>query len=508
MKLLPLLAVASALLALGLSATAQTPTTPSDAPSLTIYNENFAVVRQTLPLDLKAGLNHVTVNDITAHIEPDSIILRDPAGKRTLQIREQNYRADPLSQKFLLHYYEGKTISFQSYRDQNGKTETVQGKIISSGNGPYSSPYNQPDYYQPQTPSGQPIIEVDGKIQFGLPGLPLFPALPDDSIVKPTLDWTLETDKPGLFNADLAYISEGMTWNAAYNVVAPETDNGTMNMVGWVTMQNNTGKTFTNANIKLMAGDVNKISPTNGYLRPMDAIEGAANLNLVNQDVTEKAFDEYHLYTLPHPTTLRDGETKQVEFIHAEHIKYKQIYVYDGADIDLNQYNGWSYENIRGSQDYGTKSNTKVAVMREFVNSKANGLGIPLPKGRMRFYKQDTDGQLEFTGENNIDHTPKDETVRVYTGNAFDLTGERTQTNYKINNDLRWLDEAFSIKVSNHKTTPVDIRIVEHLYRGANWSVPVHSDPFVKPDAHTINFTVHLAPSEVKTVTYMAHYTW
>lgn len=490
-------------------ATAQTPPVFSAAPALTIYNQDFAVIRQTLPLTLKAGLNHVTVNDITVHLEPDSVILRDPTGRRTLQIREQNYRADPLSQDLLLSYYEGQTIPFLVTHGDH--TETVQGKIIRSGYAPYANPYNQ-GFYQPQTSSNQPIIEVNGKIQFGLPGQPQFPALPNDGILKPTLDWTLETDKAGPLNAELAYISEGMTWSASYNVVAPETGNGTMDMVGWVTMQNHSGKTFPNARIKLMAGDVNKVQPAGLVVSLFrnSAADYATKSNLGGPPVTENTFDEYHLYTLQHPTTLRDGETKQVEFIHADGIKYKQIYVYDGAYIDPSQYNGWTYENIRGSQSYGTQSNPKVAVMREFINSQANGLGIPLPKGRVRFYKRDADGQLEFTGENTIDHTPKDETLRVYTGNAFDLSGERIQTNYTLTSSTNHtaVDESFSLKVRNHKTTPVELRIVEHLYRGPNWTIPVHSAPFLKTDAHTIEFRVTLAPNEEKTVTYTAHYTW
>ena len=237
------------------------------------------------------------------------------------------------------------------------------------------------------------------------------------------------------------------------------------------------------------------------------AVVSPVNSDLGGPPVTENTFDEYHLYTLQHPTTLRDRETKQVEFVRAQSIKYKQIYVYDGASIDPNQ-TDWSYETIRGQQGYGTQSNPKVAVMREFVNSEANGLGIPLPKGRVRFYKQDADGQLEFTGENQIDHTPKDETLRVYTGNAFDLTGERVQTDYKSTYDSHTTDELFSIKVRSHKTQPVEVRIVEHLYRGQTWTITAHSNTFLKTDAHTIEFRVTLAPDEEKVVTYTAHYTW
>ena len=216
----------------------------------------------------------------------------------------------------------------------------------------------------------------------------------------------------------------------------------------------------------------------------------------------------YHFYTLANPTTLRDREIKQVEFARAANVPSTTIYVYDGLQLDPNQYNGWNYDNIRNSPEYGTQSNRKVYTMREFVNSKANGLGIPLPKGRMRFYRRDTDGQLEFIGENDIDHTPKDETVRVYTGIAFDLAGDRKQTNFTIDNSKQILDESFAITLHNHKTTPTEFRVVEHLYRGAAWAITAKTNTFLKTDAHTLEFRVTVAPGADKTINYTAHYTW
>lgn len=223
--------------------------------------------------------------------------------------------------------------------------------------------------------------------------------------------------------------------------------------------------------------------------------------------VTQKTFDEYHLYTLPRATTLHDGESKQVEFIRASGVKSQRIYVYDGLKIDWNQFNGWSRQSIRQNEEFGTQSDTKVAVMREFKNSEANHLGMPLPKGRLRFYKQDGN-QLEFTGENVIDHTPEDEMVKVYTGNAFDLVGDRQRTNFKIDNSNNWADESFAIKLRNHKKEPVEIRVVEHLYRWTNWDISGNTDPFVKTNAQEIEFHIQLKPDEEKTVSYKVHYSW
>jgi hypothetical protein len=481
-------------------------------PALTIYNQNFAVVRDTVPLDLKAGVNTVRFSGMTAHAEPDSVVLREPTGRHEFQILEQNYRNDPVSQDLLLSLFEGKTIDFEktSYANGQPQTEIIHGKIIRSGYVPHYEAFSRYGYQYAQSQmayaqnSSQPIVEVDGKLRFGLPGVPLFPALPDDTILKPTLIWLIQSERQARFDAELSYISGGMSWEASYNVIAPETGDR-LDLVGWVTIDNQSGRTFDHAKIKLMAGDVNKIQPPNQIyaMRAAGGFGGSA----AAPPVSQKAFDEYHLYTLERPTTLLDRETKQVEFVHAGGIQSKTIYVYDGAQIP-EDYNGWNYDYIRNNPGYGTQCNTKVWVMRAFVNSETNHLGIPLPKGQLRFYRRDSDGQLEFTGENTIDHTPKDETIRVRTGSAFDLVGERKQTNYNVDNSRRVLDESFEIKLRNHKKAPVAIRVVEHLYRGDHWEITAHSDDFKKSDAHTMEFTVPVKPDEERTVTYTVHYSW
>jgi hypothetical protein len=487
----------------------------ASGPALTIYNQNFAVVRDSVHLDLKAGVNNISYNDATMHLEPDSVVLRDPTGKQALQILEQNFRADPVSQALLLNYYEGKTIEFESQPEgAQGKKEMIRGKIVRSGYVPHQQAFGQygQEYYQaqmayssPASGGGQPIIEVNGKLMFRLPGEPLFPALPDESILKPTLTWQLNADRSGALDAELSYVTGGMSWQADYNLVAPEKGD-TLDLVGWVTMDNQSGKSFNHAKIKLMAGDVNKIQNENGprgfSRRAMATLGGAAPV------VTEKTFDEYHLYTLERATTLLDRETKQVEFVRADGIKSRPIYVYDGAKIDPNRYYGWGFENIRNDRDYGTESNPKVWVMREFMNSESNHLGIPLPKGRLRFYRRDADGQMEFTGENTIDHTPRDEMIRVATGNAFDLVGERKRTNHNLDSNRRMLDESFAIKVRNHKKEAVEIRVVEHLYRWPTWEITEKSNTFLKTDAQTIEFRIEAKPDAEETVTYTAHYTW
>jgi hypothetical protein len=464
-------------------------------PALTIYNQNFAVVRDQVPLDLKAGVNSVSFSGVTAQMETDSVVLRDPAARAQFQILEQSYRADTISQGLLLQLNEGKTITFL-VRDQNQKEFPVQGRIVRSG-------------YTPGTLRGQggdqtPIIEVGGQLRFSLPGEPVFPALADDAILKPTLSWDIEAAAAMKFDADLSYVTAGLSWQAAYNLVAPETGDKA-DLVGWVTINNQSGMSFANATVKLMAGDVNKIQPPTPRAMGGRGGGGMMDKAVMAPVVTEKTFDEYHLYSLARPATVRDHETVQVEFVRAEGITAPALYIYDGAAI--GDYRVLNPDTARNAS-YGTQSNKKVWVMREIQNTKANNLGLPLPKGRVRFYRKDDDQRLEFIGENNLDHTPKDETIRLYVGDSFDLVGERKRTDFTASNRGDFADETFEIKVRNHKTDPAEIRIVEHLYRGTNWAITEKSDPFTKNDAQTIEFRVSLKPDEEKTVTYKVHYTW
>jgi hypothetical protein len=477
-------------------------------PALTIYNQNFAVVRDTVALDLKSGVNEARFDGATMHLEPDSVMLRDASGKHSLQILEQNYRNDPLTQELLMSLFEGKTIQFENITKKDGVEvrELISGKIIRSG-------------YLPGGGAEQPIIEVNGLLQFRLPGQPLFPSLGDDTVLKPRLNWLLRTDEPGKFEAEVSYVTSGFTWEADYNLISPA-KGSSMDLIGWITMDNQSGKTFENAKIKLMAGDVNKILPMfRGRIGGGWGGGGGGGA----PPVSEKSLDEYHLYTLEHSTTLRDRQMKQVEFVRAEGVRSQTIYIYDGVEPTV-RFNG----GMNDDRNYGTQSNKRVWVLREFVNAETNRLGLPLPKGRLRFYHRDDDGQLEFTGEDTIDHTPRGETVRVNTGNAFDLVGERKQTDYKGDLTIAidpatglplrrrtntppsapFIDESFEIKVRNHKKEPVEIHVVEHLYRASNWKITAKSDDFRKTDAQTIEFLGAVKPDGEKTITYTVHYSW
>ena len=456
-------------------------------PALTVYNQNFAVVRETVPLDLKAGVSESRYSDMVSQLEPDSVILRDPSGKAKFQILEQNYRNDPVTQALLLSLFEGKSIDF-FIKEPNKPDATVQGKIIRSG-------------YKTNT---QPVIEVNGKLQFSLPGLPIFPSLGDDTVLNPTLTWKIESTAAAKFDAELAYVTGGFTWEADYNIVSPEKGN-MVDLVGWVTIKNQSGKTFKDARVKLMAGEVNKIQPPQLEARRGYAMKAMAAVADMAAPVSEKAFDEFHLYSLANKTTLRDQETKQVEFVRATAVKMERVYVYDGAQLG-----GWQVGMAYGGDPgYGAESNKKVSVYREFKNSQENNLGVPLPKGRVRFYTQDSaDQSLQFVGENSIDHTPKDELVRLYTGDSFDLVGERKRTDFKVNESNHSASESFEVKLRNRKKEPVEIRVVEHLFRWANWVIKEKSHPFEKKDAQTIEFIIPLKPDQEQTITYTVNYSW
>lgn len=457
-------------------------------PALTIYNQDFAVLRQTVPLELKEGVNDVHFSGVTAQVEADSVILRDPTGKVPLQVLEQNYRNDPVSQELLLSLFEGKTLDFVRH-EEHKPDATVAGKVMRSG-------------YVPGGQSVQPIVEVEGRLQFSLPGEPRFPTLGDGTQLQPTLSWKLKAGGAAKLDAELAYVTGGLTWEASYNVVAPEEEE-VIDLVGWITMKNESGASFPEARIKLMAGNVNKIVSTPPQIPQTFSVAPAPGAAAPN--VTEKAFDEFHLYTLERRTTLRDKEVKQVEFVRASGVKAARLYIYDPVRAE----NDWQPGREVGSDGaYGITSSRKVAVHREFRNAEANHLGLPLPKGRVRFYQQDADRQLEFVGENEIDHTPKDELVRLYVGDSFDLVGERKRIDFQVNEANHRADESYQIKVRNRKKSAVEIRVVEHLDRWANWTIKEKSQDFEKTDAHTVEFRVPLKPDEEKVVTYRVHYTW
>lgn len=479
---------------------------------LTIYNQNFATVKESRVLDLRDGENEVRISDITAHLEPDSVVLRDLKDPGAIRILEQNYESDPLSEGLLLRNHEGKRIDFEVTNPHTGEKKIVKGRVLRSGYVPHASAFRRygqqyaarQNLYSQTQGGGQPIVEVDGKIRFGLPGKPIFDALDPKAFLKPTLLWKLWAGAAGRHDVEFSYLTGGMRWEATYNAIAPEKGD-TFELIGWVTLENMSGKDFENASVKLMAGDVARARLEDERSREYGALESRSDI--VPPAVTERAFEEYHLYTLPRPTTVLDREIKQVEFVRAVRVPARRIYVYEGFQQDPGA-RGWDYLSIRTRPEYGTQSNPKVWVMLEFRNSEESNLGIALPKGTVKLYRRDADNRNEFIGEDTIDHTPKDETVRLYTGNAFDLVGERRQTDFRLDTNNHWAEETFEIRVRNHKKETVETRVVEHMYRGVQWELKAKSMPYSKADARTIEFHPKVPAGGEAVVTYTVRYTW
>lgn len=485
-------------------ALAAEPLSEREAVELTVYNQDFALVREHRTLTLVKGVNEVHLEGVAALLDPTSVHVRSLTAPDALRVLEQNYEFDLVNYGKLLQKYIGKDIEVHETIGQTGEIRVKRARLLSSGyiQQPQQIGYGMAPVYAYQYAS-QPLFEIDGKIHAGGAGIVVLPSLPEGLILKPTLGWHLESARDGQQAIELSYMTSGIKWVADY-VALVDADDAKLDLTGWVTLDNRSGAAYENAKLKLMAGDVNVVQPAvlreMSYAKAaMDAVGGMA------PQFQEKSFFEYHLYTLQRPTTIKDSEIKQVEFASATAVPIVKRYIYDGFQGD-QRYQGWDWTSYREQPDYGKTSHKKVGVYLEFKNAQTNHLGIPLPKGRIRLYKADTDGGQEFVGEDLIDHTPKDELVRLMAGNAFDLVGERKQTDFKVLIPGHMTEESFEISLRNHKDQDVTITVREHLYRGQEWSLRANSHPFEKQDAQTIEFAVPVVKNGEVKVAYTVQY--
>jgi hypothetical protein len=472
-------------------------TAANSETQLTIYNTNFAVARTRIPLKLHVGANDVLTTNVTSQLEPDSVVLRDSQGRNAFRVAEQNYDAAVVNQQWLLEKYEGKTLQFvrrpsytavlESGQIKTVPDEIVTAKILRAGN--------------------SPLVEVDGHLQFVLPGAPLFPALSDGLLLKPTLHWLIESTSNSEFDAELDYITRGFSWQATYNIVVPEEQ--TMgqperaSLEGWVTINNQSGTDFPSTRLQLMAGDVAKLPPV-----MRGGVAGSGMYDALSQNVAvvaEKAFDDFHLYTLPRPVNLKNGETKQVQFMEGDGVTVTRSYEYRPFPT-VAPYFSPGFHNA--ARVLGGEPSRHVEIRQEIQNSKTNHLGLPMPAGRMRVYRRESTGQMQFVGESTVEHTPENQTLRISSGQAFDLTAERIQTDFHVDQNSHIMDESFQIKFSNAKPEPVTIHAIESLNRSENWQVTEHSADFTKHDAHTLDFPTKVPAKGESTFTYTVHYTW
>ncbi|MGO9529416.1 MAG: DUF4139 domain-containing protein, partial [Verrucomicrobiia bacterium] len=328
-----------------------------------------------------------------------------------------------------------------------------------------------------------------------------FGALPEGLITKPTLVWKLATEKVGEQLIEVAYQTAGINWQADYNAVLNAKDTA-LDLGGWVTINNQSGATYKDAKLKLIAGDVRREEPQQFLNAPRAAMMKFAAAGAGGFE--EKAFFEYHLYTLGRPATVAQNQTKQIELLKAADVPVKKVFLYQGAP-QFQFYGGLNRDASYGSEE----GNKKVNVIIEVKNAKDNHMGMALPKGKVRLYKRDeADGSLEFIGEDEIDHTPKDETVKLHIGDAFDIVGERKRTNFSVDAASHIITESFEIRVRNHKTEPVDVLVKETLYRWNNWEITESNQKWTKYDSNTIHFPVKVDKDGEQVVTYTVKYTW
>jgi hypothetical protein len=426
---------------------------------VTIYNGNLGLVKDTREVRLPAGMTEVQFADVAAQIDPTSVHLKsltDPAG---LRILEQNYEYDLLSPQKLLEKYVGRKV-----RLYQGNGSYLEATLLSTDG---------------------PVYDINGAIHVGHHGQIVFPSLPENLVSKPTLMWLLRNATTAPQRVEASYLTGGISWKADYVVILNAADDRA-DVTGWVTIDNKSGATYRDAALKLVAGDVNRARDDRTRLAMEQAAKSVAAAP-ASRDFVSEGFFEYHLYTLDGRTTIKDRQTKQLTLLTAAAVPVRKELAFFGArDYYRTQ--------------YGTPmSNQKVSVFVEIANTKANNLGVPLPKGKMRVYKADGSGSQQLVGEDWIDHTPKDERVRIKMGEAFDIVGERIQRDWRKIGGSTYEVE-WEINLRNHKKEDVVVSVIEPI--PGDWEVLRETQAHEKLEAHTLRYRVPVPMEGAARVTY------
>ncbi|MGE3623900.1 MAG: DUF4139 domain-containing protein [Bdellovibrionales bacterium] len=445
----------------------------------------YAMVHQQREVDLKSGMNEVKFSDVAAYIDPTTVSfksLTDPVGTSVL---EQDYHFDLVSGQKLLERYLDQEVTVDQAAANGAVTDTT-GKLLSA--------------------NGALVLQgKDGKVTSINSYTNIhFPELPGGLITKPTLIWSINTNKPGKHQIDTGYQTTGITWWADYNATYKEgkdENNGFLDLGAWVSIVNKSGADYNNAGLKLVAGDVHR-SQANDMMEARKMTMSMA-APAAAPGFAEKAFFEFHLYTLGRSTTIPADSTKQIElFPQVAQVPVEKQYIYYGAPM-------MGFGGVYTDRDPGTPMNKKVDVYLTLKNDKKYGVGMPLPSGRVRVSKLDAaDGSLEFIGEDTIDHTPKDEDVRIKLGSAFDITGERKQTDFRVDSGGHVMEESFEVTLSNHKDGDVNVIVKENMYRTANWQIVRANGQYQKIDANTVYFPVKVKKDQTEKLNYTVRYTW
>jgi hypothetical protein len=459
---------------------------------LTVYNQNFALVREQRAIELDKGVNFVRVEDVAAQIDPTSIHFLSLTDPESVVVREQEYQYDLLTMENILNKSVGKRVRLRRATPQG--VDIIEGTLLTPAT-----------VVVPPSETGgggmqrlSLAIKTDKGVVLNPQGEWTLDELPAGLLAKPTLLWKLETTRAGKHNGQVSYITDQINWKADYVAVANATDDK-VDLNGWVTIDNHSGARYPDATLQLLAGDVRRVQPERYVGRKTYAMAEAAGAPAPQFE--EKAFFEYHLYTLAGTTTIEDNSTKQLSLLSAASVPVKKIYIFD--PMRRYWFNWFPGQGQPGAGEDTQKG--KVNVMLELTNSKENHLGMPLPKGKMRIYKADDKGRLQFVGEDQIDHTPKDEKIRLWVGDAFDIVSERKRTAFERISD-RVEEDEYSITLRNHKDAAVEILVVERL--AGDWKVLSKTHAFNQKDAHTIEFPVQVPKDGAVTVTYRVRIQW
>ena len=469
-KLFSALALVVVTATASIAQTSEQTTTASDRQSvnITVYNSNLGLVRETRRLTLPSGRIALRFADVTAQIRPETVHLASLLSPTSLRILEQNYQYDLLNPGKLLDKFVGKQITLVMRRFQNNSEifEPVQATLLSNNGGPV------------WRINGQIVINPTNIVEMR------FPDVPKNLVATPTLVWDIENSNTGTQTLEASYLTNGMNWRADYVLIVNAEDTKG-DLQGWVTLMNSSGATFEDARLQLVAGDVNRVSQDRDY-----ALAGAMSKREVSSEsqFQEQGFFEYHLYTLQRPTTIRDNETKQVSLLEAAGFDVRKEFVLNGQRYYYTNYN-----------NPGQPIKEKVGVFVQFRNAQTNKLGMPLPAGTIRLYKKDNTGNQQFIGEDKIDHTPKDEDVRVKVGDAFDIVAERKQTDYKVI-ARNVYEYAYEIKIRNHKDVPISVVVNEPI--GGDWEMISSTFEAKKTAAFAAQFNVPVAKDGEATLSY------
>ncbi len=470
---------------------------PRASVDLTIYNQNLSLIREERNLTLSKGKSRVIIPDIPSTIDGTSLHFLSLTAPSAVRVLEQNYQYDLVHQGKLLEKYIGEQVEFVRMNEETKKEYSVSGKLLSTGYMVQPAYGGAPNY----SLTGGMVAEVNGKIEINPSGRLVLPSLPEGLILKPQLEWLVENSHEGKHKTEISYMASQLSWTCNYVALLDKSD-AKVDMTGWVTIVNGCGTSFQNAGLKLVAGDVNLVQEQFrkgrvGYeVQTMDAAP----------QFTQTDLFEYKLYSLQRRTDIANNETKQIELISGRNVAAKKVFIYDGiADQWRYWVNNYSY---RSQGSYGQQSNPKVGVFVTFKNEAKAGLGIPLPKGKVRVYKRDDDGKEQFIGEDEIDHTPKDEELRLYLGNAFDLVGERAQKDFKSISSGKVVEETIEIKVRNHKKESVEVMVYEHPWRWSEWEIVKSNHQWEKVDQSTLKFPVKVAKDGEAVVQYTIRYSW